>query len=174
MLTGQVEPIPISYQNNGTATESDTITFVMDSLYSFVSSVPAPDVQSGQTLQWAYSNLAPGQHGSIMLYLMPSMAAVLGDTLYSTLTIAPLNDTIVANNVVNLHQLVTLAWDPNEKLAEPSGDILAGTEIQYSIHFQNTGNAPANNVIIKRYNRQWVRFAFIPITWYITYDEYDN
>jgi uncharacterized repeat protein (TIGR01451 family) len=60
-----------------------------------------------------------------------------------------LNDTIVANNVVNLHQLVTLAWDPNEKLAEPSGDILAGTEIQYSIHFQNTGNAPADNVIIK-------------------------
>lgn len=146
---GQVEPMPISYQNNGTATESDTITFVMDSLYSFVSSVPTPDVQSGQTLQWAYSNLAPGQHGSIMLYLMPSLSAVLGDTLYSTLTIAPLNDTIVANNVVNLHQLVTLAWDPNEKLAEPSGDILAGTEIQYSIHFQNTGNAPADNVIIK-------------------------
>ncbi|MBK7573307.1 MAG: hypothetical protein IPI10_17515 [Bacteroidetes bacterium] len=81
---GQVEPMPISYQNNGTATESDTITFVMDSLYSFVSSVPAPDVQSGQTLQCAYSNLAPGQHGSIMLYLMPSIAAVLGDTLYST------------------------------------------------------------------------------------------
>ncbi len=146
---GQVEPMPINYQNNGTAIESDTITFVMDPLYSYVSSVPTPDVQSGQTLQWAYSNLAPGQHGSIMLQLMPSLSAILGDTLYSNLTIAPLNDTIVTNNVVNLHQLLTLAWDPNEKLALPSGDIIAGTEIQYSIHFQNTGNAPASNVIVK-------------------------
>ncbi len=146
---GQVEPMPINYQNNGTATESDTITFVMDSLYSFVSANPAPFLQSGQTLQWTYSNLAPGQHGSIMLHLLPSLTAVLGDYLNSTLTIGPLNDTDLTNNTVNLHQLLTLAWDPNEKIAVPAGEIAVGTEIQYSIHFQNTGNATASNVIVK-------------------------
>lgn len=145
---GQSEPMPISYQNNGTATESDTITFVMDPLYSFISSTPAPDVQNGQTIQWAYSNLAPGQHGNIMLYLMPDSSAVLGNYLNSTLTIGPLNDTVPTNNVLNLHQLISLAWDPNEKLADPSGEIDAGTEIIYTVHFQNTGNAPASNVTV--------------------------
>ncbi|HYV93684.1 MAG TPA: hypothetical protein VE978_18055, partial [Chitinophagales bacterium] len=51
---GQAEPMPISFSNNGTVTESDTISFVMDSLYSFISSTPAPAYISGQTIKWAY------------------------------------------------------------------------------------------------------------------------
>lgn len=146
---GQPEPMPIHYSNNGTATESDTITFVMDSLYSFISSIPAPDVINGQTLQWAYSNLQPGQNGSIMLHLLPSINAVLGNYLDSKLSIAPTNDTVPSNNEVNLHQLISNSWDPNEKDATPSGMIAAGTEINYTIHFQNTGNAAADNVVIR-------------------------
>ena len=145
---GQLEPMPITYQNNGTSIESDTITFVMDSLYTFVNANPAPSSVNGQTIQWAYSNLAPGQHGYIMVHVMPSLSAVLGDTLYSTVTMGPLNDTLPSNNIVNLHQLVSLAWDPNEKNASPAGEIDPGTEITYTIHFQNTGNATADNVTV--------------------------
>lgn len=57
--------MPIWYENNGTAIESDTITFVMDSMYSYISATPAPDAINGQTLQWYYSNLAPGQRGHL-------------------------------------------------------------------------------------------------------------
>lgn len=145
---GQPEPMPIFYENNGTATESDTITFVMDSLYSFISSTPAPLSVNGQTITWAYSNLLPNQGGSIMLNLLPDSTAVLGNYLNSTLSIAPLNDTVPANNILTLHQLITNAWDPNEKLADPSGVIAAGTTINYTIHFQNTGNAAASNVVV--------------------------
>lgn len=146
---GQPEPMPISYENNGTITENDTITFIMDSLYSFISATPAPTSVNGQTIQWAYSNLLPNGNGFIMLNLMPSLSGVLGNYLNSTLSIGPKNDTIPSNNILNLHQLITLAWDPNEKSAEPSGMIEAGTEINYTIHFQNTGNATADNVTIK-------------------------
>ncbi|HRC33638.1 MAG TPA: T9SS type A sorting domain-containing protein, partial [Bacteroidia bacterium] len=145
----QPEPMPIWYVNNGTATESDTITFEMDSLYSFISAIPAPTSVNGQTIKWAYSNLMPNQSGSIMLHLLPSGQAVLGNYLDSKLSIAPLNDTIPTNNIINLHQLITNSWDPNDKLAEPSGMIKAGTEIDYTIHFQNTGNAAADNVVLK-------------------------
>jgi uncharacterized repeat protein (TIGR01451 family) len=79
---------------------------------------------------------------------MPSLNAVMGDTLYSLLSIAPLNDTVPSNNIVNLGQLVVNSYDPNDKLAEPSGMIEAGTEINYTIRFQNTGNAEAYNVAI--------------------------
>lgn len=146
---GQPEPMPIHYSNNGTTAESDTITFVMDSLYSFISSNPAPTVINGQTLQWAYSNLQPGQNGFIMLHLLPSVNAVMGNYLDSKLSIAPLNDTVPSNNEVNLHQLISNSWDPNEKDATPAGMIAAGTEINYTIHFQNTGTAAADNVVIR-------------------------
>jgi uncharacterized repeat protein (TIGR01451 family) len=146
---GQPEPMPIWYENNGTATESDTITFVMDSLYSYISATPAPDVINGQTLQWSYSNLAPGQRGRIQLSLMPSLALLLGDSLHSSLTIGPLNDTIPGNNVLALDQLVSLAWDPNDKLAEPRGLIADGQTLSYTIRFQNTGNAVASNVVVR-------------------------
>jgi uncharacterized repeat protein (TIGR01451 family) len=145
---GILEPYNINYQNNGTEIESDTITFVMDSLLSFVSSNPTPTSINGQTIKWAYSNLSPNQTANINLNLMPSLSAVLGDTVHSMLTIAPLNDTIPTNNTVYLNQLVTNSFDPNDKLAEPSGMIEAGTEINYTIRFQNTGNAEAYNVAI--------------------------
>jgi uncharacterized repeat protein (TIGR01451 family) len=145
----QVEPMPISYSNNGTTTESDTITFVMDSLYAFVSANPAPLAVNGQTITWVYPPLAPGQSGSIMLTLMPDSSGMLGNYMNSTLTIGPIADTVPTNNIVNLHQLISLAWDPNEKLAEPSGKIKAGTEINYTIHFQNTGTAAASYVTVR-------------------------
>ena len=146
---GQPEPMPIWYSNNGTSIESDTITFVMDSLYSFISSTPAPLSVNGSTITWVYPTVAPGQGGSIQLLLMPDSNAVLGDYLNSTLSIGPFNDTIPSNNILQLHQLLSNSWDPNEKLVEPSGRILPGTELTYTVHFQNTGNAPAANVTVK-------------------------
>jgi uncharacterized repeat protein (TIGR01451 family) len=120
----------------------------MDSLLSFVSANPTPISVNGNTIQWAYSNLLPGQIGSVNLNLMPSLNAVMGSYLNSTLTIGPLNDTVPSNNILNLSQLVVNSYDPNDKLAEPSGMIEAGTEINYTIRFQNTGNAEAYNVAI--------------------------
>ena len=145
----QAEPMPISFCNNGTATENDTITFVMDSLYSFISATPAPLSVNGKTITWLYTALAPGQTKSIMLMVMPDSSGVLGNYMNSTLTIGPNPDTIPSNNTVLLRQLISLAWDPNEKIAEPSGKIISGTEINYSIHFQNTGTAAASYVTVK-------------------------
>jgi uncharacterized repeat protein (TIGR01451 family) len=145
---GILEPYNISYQNNGTSSEADTITFVMDSLLTFVSANPAPISVNGQTIQWAFNNLSPNQSGSINLNLMPSLNAVMGSYLNSTLTIGPNNDTVPSNNFVDLSQLVVNSYDPNDKLAEPSGMIESGQEIHYTIRFQNTGNAEAYNVAI--------------------------
>ncbi|MBL0098218.1 MAG: hypothetical protein IPP46_18280 [Bacteroidetes bacterium] len=69
---------------------------------------------------------------------MPDSSGVLGNYMNSTLSIGPLNDTIPSNNSINLHQLITLAWDPNDKIAMPSGRIQAGDDITYTIRFQNT------------------------------------
>jgi uncharacterized repeat protein (TIGR01451 family) len=41
------------------------------------------------------------------------------------------------------------SYDPNEKLVEPSGDIEPGTELDYTIHFENFGNDTAYAVTVE-------------------------
>jgi uncharacterized repeat protein (TIGR01451 family) len=73
----------------------------------------------------------------------------MGAYLNSTVSIGPLNDTMPSNNTVLVHQLITNSFDPNDKLAEPSGMIDPGILIYYTVRFQNTGNAVAYNVIVR-------------------------
>jgi uncharacterized repeat protein (TIGR01451 family) len=40
------------------------------------------------------------------------------------------------------------SYDPNEKLVEPSGDVEPGTELDYTIHFENFGNDTAYFVAV--------------------------
>ena len=55
------------------------------------------------------------------------------------------------------HQIsteLTCAYDPNDKFGWPEGwsddqYVLAGQELEYRIRFQNTGNAPATDVIVR-------------------------
>ena len=141
--------LPISYHNYGNAPESDTITLVMDSLLSYVSCVVPPTVINGQSLKWAYNNLAPGATAGFLVHLGCSSTAVLGNYTNSLLTIEPLaTDLDTSNNTVALHQLLSASFDPNEKFVSPSGNIPSGTLLNYNIHFQNTGNAAATTVIL--------------------------
>ncbi|NNE54995.1 MAG: hypothetical protein HKN32_03165, partial [Flavobacteriales bacterium] len=60
----------------------------------------------------------------------------------------------IAYGEEELNMEITCAYDPNDKLAFPAGYtddhlILNNTEIEYLVRFQNTGNAPAIDVIIR-------------------------
>ncbi len=62
-------------------------------------------------------------------------------------------DVNAANNTDTVHQIVVGSWDPNNKLVEPVGEgaagYIEGTEVlNYTINFQNTGTAPAVNVVL--------------------------
>ncbi|MBL7765506.1 MAG: T9SS type A sorting domain-containing protein [Chitinophagaceae bacterium] len=148
-VPGDTSIVYATYENNGTSIESDTITFQMDPLSSYVSATPAPVSVNGQEVKWAYSNLAPGQTGSIQVHTLTSASAVLGNYLNAYWKIAPLNDTIPTNNIDSLHTLIAASFDPNEKLVEPVGNIETGDNLTYTIHFQNTGNLAANMVVIR-------------------------
>jgi uncharacterized repeat protein (TIGR01451 family) len=142
--------LPISYHNYGNAPESDTLTLVMDSLLSYVSCAVPPTVISGQTLKWAYNNLAPGASAGFLLHLGCDSNAVLGNYTNSLLKIEPFaTDLDTSNNTVHLHQLLSASFDPNDKFVSPQGNIPSGTLLNYNIHFQNTGNAAATTVILR-------------------------
>jgi uncharacterized repeat protein (TIGR01451 family) len=139
-----------TYHNMGTVVEpGDSIYFVKDSHYSFTSSNPTPAYVSGDSIVWTYTNLLINEYRNISMQLQADSTIQAGDTLHSFWTIKPLSgDTNILNNHVALHQPCVSSFDPNSKSVYPDGDIENGQELTYTIHFQNTGTAPALNVFL--------------------------
>lgn len=145
------------YQNNGTDTiASGTVEFVKDSRMLFINSIPAQNSISGDTIRWDYNNLKPGENGFIEIGLLAAAPPLinLDDTVHNTATIYPLlTDLTPADNTTDLTQVVIGSYDPNEKTEKHGGVVkinqLANDYLQYTIHFQNTGNDTAFNISLR-------------------------
>lgn len=73
--------------------------------------------------------------------------------MLANVTTTNCNETDFTNNVDTVHQDATASWDPNNKLVLPAGEGIDGNiqgneELTYTINFQNTGTAPAVNVVL--------------------------
>lgn len=113
-----------------------------------------------------------GMNGDTALYLFPNMGAFtstikelafpvnlnvnyIGDTVtIKTFCNGEFGDIDSTNNTLFQQRIVLAAYDPNIKLVTPLGeDVEHRTkvnerEFNYTIHFQNTGNYPATDVLI--------------------------
>ncbi len=128
-----------------------TVTAHTDAKYSFVDAVPAPSSVSGNVLTWDFSNIAanaPQQHIHFHLEV-PGTWLVAGDTVNTNYTTTPsAGDINPANNDCIRVDTVKSSYDPNLMQVMPSGTILAGTKLQYTIEFENTGNDTAFNIAV--------------------------
>jgi uncharacterized repeat protein (TIGR01451 family) len=89
-----------------------------------------------------------------------STSLVVGDNTFEFAMVAPTSGTDIdlSNNTDTVHQVVTGSWDPNNKLSvqtnttNPTQQVISSQNpdqsITYTINFQNTGTAPAVNVVI--------------------------
>ncbi len=147
--------------NTGCDSATGILTLVKDSHTTYNASLstnPATYV-SGDTLQWNYTNLTNISNGAYWnsfiagVHLTPDATVNIGDTLcfHGYATIAS-NDIDSTNNVFNICIPVVASYDPNIKEVSPrgtgvTGDIPVTTpDLEYTIHFQNTGTALAYNV----------------------------
>lgn len=134
-----------------------TLTLTLDSKLSYLGtySGPTPSV-SGSTLTWSLTGTDLSGFLS-RLKLRVSTSTTIGDTLTSVVELTPSStwfDPNLANNKIWYKRVVRSSYDPNEKEVTPKGDgepgyVAANTPLIYTIHFQNTGNAPARNITIK-------------------------
>ncbi len=148
----------LGYCNNGASAMSGTFTYYWDAQLAINSpSVfnPAPSSFSAanNTASWNFSNLPAGQCAYIYQNSPAPTSLILGTPVFNTVIVTPLNDNYPSNNIDTLHQTVVGSWDPNDKQGTPSGFGEAGiiapnTELSYTIRFQNTGSAPAVNVVL--------------------------
>jgi len=152
---GQTFQCMVNYTNHGWTTANGFIEMIHDSRLTYSFSGPPANFQSGDTLRWYFSDLLPQETRRIHIHFFASALNLqLGDTTVTTFISYPvLNDSIPVNNYDTLFRIVGAPFDPNAKSVLPEGDLWVstvqnGTDLNYTIQFQNTGTDTAFTVFI--------------------------
>ncbi|HLT50218.1 MAG TPA: T9SS type A sorting domain-containing protein, partial [Aequorivita sp.] len=148
----------IVYHNKGTQIQSGEIKFRFYPVTQFVSSIPDISSQDTENLYYDYVDLKPFETREINLIMnvngpMDNPPINIGDYLGYKATIYPVVDDETPNdNKFELKQQVVGSLDPNDKTClqgESVGPETAGEYVHYLIRFENTGNYPAENIVVK-------------------------
>lgn len=162
----------ISSQNIGSLVANGSLTYQLDPLHQFISATPTPTTISGNTITWDFSGIMPTQLLQFSVLVTPVNTADIGLTAFNTATVTLMDGGGITSfdYSVTDSYLVTCSYDPND-ITETNGHtdagyVLDGSELQYTIRFQNTGNAPASNVRIENdLNDLLQRSTLQPVAW---------
>jgi hypothetical protein len=146
-------------KNKGNQIQSGTLNCSYDGdVLDFLFAYPMTASQTDNTISWEFTNLMPFESRSISLILnangpMETPPLNIGDPLSFTATLdSPAIDETPADNRFELTQTVIGSFDPNDKTCL-EGETIApekiGDYLHYVIRFQNSGTAPAQNVVVK-------------------------
>lgn len=154
----------VRVRNTGGNIVGGTLELMYEPSLSYISSSPVgTDNATAYTVSWNVSPLVVGAYRDYFVRFTASTQLALGQPVFalaSLITDAACTDVNLNNNIDTLHQTVTGSWDPNNKLAyktnhENNTDfqwistINADQRLEYVINFQNEGNGPAVNVVVK-------------------------
>ena len=145
--------------NMGTDSLIGTLTLTLDNALTPSMNAnfpgPAPSSIDGQTITWDVTGHSVGQLLLYNAFIEGPGVDYVGDVLAMTyeLTLQDDSGVEVFNNTWEEEYTVQCAYDPNDKLSDPVGYaephfILAGQTIEYTVRFQNTGNFPAETVLV--------------------------
>jgi uncharacterized repeat protein (TIGR01451 family) len=111
---------------------------------------PLPSAASGSIASWNFSFASFVHPINVALNLnAPGAFFTPGDTIHSVYTVGPSpGDVDTTNNVIVKIDTSRSGCDPNYIEVSPEGYISSGTQLQYIIQFENTGNDTAFNIHI--------------------------
>ncbi len=142
----------ITYENTGTTLANGRVIFVVDSATIYNSSIPAPDLITGDSLIYYFTNLFPFTSNQVHVrLLLPGP----GDTLnFAVFVEYDSLGTYYTCGEQALQQIVVCSCDPNDKTVLPEGILadhrtLSTETLLYTIRFQNTGTDTAFTVFIQ-------------------------
>ncbi|MCI4666834.1 MAG: T9SS type A sorting domain-containing protein [Bacteroidia bacterium] len=106
--------------------------------------------------RWNFRGLLPRMNFYIAGVIRPKNNVNIGDTLVSIVQVLPDSlDATPGDNIDTIYTLVVGPYDPNDKQVSPAGMGELGLvrlderDHEYKIRFQNVGNYPAKNVLIR-------------------------
>jgi len=146
------------YKNNGNVAVSGDVQFnYPGDLMEFVSSSIMPDTQSAGLLTYNFTNLQPYETvvSEIILEVntpTDTPPVNIDDVLVLFTEINPVDgDENPANNYFTLDQIVVGSFDPNNVVCIQGDEVPStyiGEYLHYVINFENTGTAPAENIVV--------------------------
>lgn len=147
----------VQVRNNGTEPTGGQVHLFYDPAVTFgyAAPVPASHNATTRTITWNIPLLNPGQFVNLWATFRAVVPLQIGQFVFTLADVNPnCTDINFANNIDTVEQLVRSSWDPNNKLVNPLGKgpqglIQNGETLTYTINFQNTGNAPAVNVVLR-------------------------
>ena len=143
------------YRNTGNQVMSGSASLAYDdSVLDLINASPLADTQSTGNLNWNFTNLLPFESRTINLIFnvnlpMESPAVNAGDILHFDAATTPSENT---GNHTTLDQTVMGSSDPNDKICLEGAVITperVGDYLNYVIHFQNSGTAAAENIVVR-------------------------
>lgn len=143
----------IHYENLGISTNAN-IEMTYDPNFNFIHAVNPPFTsQNGNTLTWNVGTLAPGGSGVITIDFDMPPTFPLGTPTVTKVKILPIvGDADISNNQDSVDTILTGAFDPNDKQVSfeklTLQEVANAKPLDYMIRFQNTGTAPAQEVIV--------------------------
>ncbi|HEU0136593.1 MAG TPA: T9SS type A sorting domain-containing protein, partial [Flavobacterium sp.] len=150
----------IVYKNKGNQTLSGQASFTFpDDVMDLILVSVTPDAVATGVLTWNYTNLQPFETRVIVVSMnvnspTDTPPVNIGDLLdfIAEVTLNSGTEETPPDNTFNFVQTVIGSYDPNDKICI-EGNVV-GTEqigeyLHYVINFENTGTAPAQNIVVK-------------------------
>jgi uncharacterized repeat protein (TIGR01451 family) len=152
----------INVCNYGSSATGATVTMIYDPVLNTNYQSPSGIVNTtNHTITWNIANINPYTCINIWTSFVAQVGIQLGAGTLEFVMVTPTSgiDNNQTNNTDTVHQTIVGSWDPNNKIvvktnnvSDPSthfiSSVNADQEIIYTINFQNTGNAPAVNVVV--------------------------
>lgn len=143
--------------NESCTAVSGSVTITLPAGLSFVSSVPAPSNINGSIITYNVANY-PYQWNypwgnQMYMTVLGAVTLQVGDSVCVQMTVDPVaGDLDPADNSITLCIPVRNSCDPNEKYETHAkwgtASVAPGTELDYTIFFQNVGNDDAYNIAV--------------------------
>ncbi len=132
--------------------QNGVVTMTFSPKYQFHSANMTPNSQSGNTASWNVNGLSAFTSQPAHLHVRLNHNGTIltpGDTVQTKFEITPITGDInPANNIINRHDTVTGPYDPNAVYVSPSGCVVPGTRLQYTVTFENMGNDTAHRIYV--------------------------
>jgi len=141
------------YNLNCAKGDSGTVQIVVSGpvTYAGTTSLALTPLVSGNTYKYSIPDFGSINNPTAFgLLFNTDTTAKAGDTICVSVTVTPLADNNPGNNTYQYCYTVVASYDPNVKTVWPV-NVLPGYSdwFTYTIHFQNTGTAAANNILIR-------------------------
>ncbi len=147
----------IVYQNKAFVPVNAVIKMSYDTILKYSQSDVPPFALDtvNRLIEWQLASIPPRSQGTIQIQFQLPFPIAPSFPIHNTLWILPDSaDATPQNNIFKTNNLITGAYDPNDKQVSPNGVEndgrigLADSVLTYRVRFQNTGTGPALKVVI--------------------------